>query len=108
MRARKAAILFSINLSPPRYAISTLIAGVSIRDVPTHIDERGSVVEIYDTRWRWHPAPIVVAHCFTIRPGFAKGWGLHKTHENRYFILQGDMDLVLYDPRPDSSTCGQV
>ena len=88
MRAeRRAAILFSIKLfaaaardrqtvSPEGNAISTLIEGVSIRDVPTHIDERGSVVEIYDTRWRWHPAPIVFAHCFTIRPGFAKGWGL--------------------------------
>src|SRR5260370_401959 len=57
-----------------------LIEGVSIRDVPTHIDERGSVVEIYDPRWGWHPAPMVFAHCFKIRPGFVKGWGLHKTH----------------------------
>jgi dTDP-4-dehydrorhamnose 3,5-epimerase len=88
--------------------VQSLIEGVSIRDVPTHTDERGSVVEIYDPRWGWHPAPMVFAHSFTIRPGFVKGWGLHETHEDRYFILFGDMELVLFDPRPDSSTYGKV
>lgn len=84
------------------------IDGVSIREVPTHTDERGSLVEIYDPRWGWHPAPMVFAHCFTIRPGYVKGWGLHETHEDRYFILFGDMELVLFDPRPNSPTCGKV
>ena len=96
------------TVTPEGKTIAVLIEGVRIRDVPTHVDERGSVVEIYDLRWLWHPAPVVSAHCFTIRPGFVKGWGLHKTHEDRYFILQGDMVLVLYDPRPDSSTYGHV
>jgi dTDP-4-dehydrorhamnose 3,5-epimerase len=88
--------------------VQNLIEGVSIREVPTHTDERGSVVEIYDLRWNWHPAPLVFAHSFTIRPGFVKGWGLHETFEDRYFILLGDMELVLFDPRPDSSTYGKV
>lgn len=96
------------TVSPSGKIVKTLIEGVSIRQVPTHVDERGSVVELYDPRWGWHPAPMVFAHCFTIRPGFVKGWGLHKTHEDRYFILQGEIALVLFDPRPDSSTCGQV
>ncbi len=96
------------TVSPSGDVVRALIEGVSIRDAPTHVDERGSVVEIYDPRWGWHPAPMVFAHCFTIRPGFVKGWGLHKTHEDRYFILHGEMALVLFDPRPDSSTCGQV
>jgi dTDP-4-dehydrorhamnose 3,5-epimerase len=89
-------------------SINALVEGVSIREAPTHFDERGSVVEIYDTRWGWHPAPLVFAHCFTIRPGYVKGWGLHKRHQDRYFILQGEMELVLFDPRPESSTYGHV
>jgi dTDP-4-dehydrorhamnose 3,5-epimerase len=88
--------------------VEGLIEGVSIREVPTHTDERGSVVEIYDLRWGWRPDPLVFAHCFTIRPGIVKGWGLHKNHEDRFFILLGDMELVLFDPRPDSSTYGKV
>jgi dTDP-4-dehydrorhamnose 3,5-epimerase len=88
--------------------VSGLIEGVSIRPSPTHIDQRGSVVEVYDLRWNWHPDPLSFIHCFTIRPGFVKGWGLHKEHEDRYFIISGEMDLVLFDPRPKSSTYGRV
>ena len=48
------------------------------------------------------------AYCFTIRPGVVKGWNLHREHEDRYALLHGEMELVLYDPRPESSTCGEV
>jgi dTDP-4-dehydrorhamnose 3,5-epimerase len=37
-----------------------------------------------------------------------KGWSLHREHEDRYTIIAGEMDLVLFDPRPDSPTCGEV
>ncbi|HEY4408153.1 MAG TPA: hypothetical protein VGN55_26160, partial [Xanthobacteraceae bacterium] len=77
------------TVTPESKMIGPLVEGVRIREAPTHTDERGSVVEIYDLRWKWHQAPLVSAHCFTVRPGFVKGWGLHKTHEDRYFILQG-------------------
>jgi dTDP-4-dehydrorhamnose 3,5-epimerase len=63
---------------------------------------------MFDPRWQWHPDPLVFVYSFTIKPGFAKGWNLHKEHEDRYFILQGEMELVLFDPRPQSSTYGEV
>jgi dTDP-4-dehydrorhamnose 3,5-epimerase len=88
--------------------LSRLTEGVTFHDVPTHVDQRGSVVELYDPRWNWHPAPLIFAHCFTVRPGYVKGWGLHQTHEDRYFILSGELLLVLFDPRPGSSTYGEV
>ena len=63
---------------------------------------------MFDLRWNWHPDPIVFVYSFTIRPGRIKGWGMHKEHEDRYFVLCGEMEVVLYDPRPDSPTKGQV
>ena len=78
------------------------------RDAVTHLDERGSVVELFDPRWRWHPDPLVFPYSFTIRPGMIKGWGMHREHEDRYFILSGEMELVLYDEREDSPTRGLV
>ena len=33
---------------------------------------------------------------------------MHKTHEDRYCIMQGEMKVVLYDPRPDSATFGKI
>jgi len=89
-------------------SIDALIEGVSFREVPTHSDGRGSVVELFDTRWQWHPDPLVFAYSFTLRPGCAKGWNLHKLHDDRYCLLQGEMELTLYDVRPDSTTCGLV
>jgi len=37
-----------------------------------------------------------------------KGWGIHHQHEDRYCILSGEMEVVLYDPREDSPTRGLV
>src|SRR5688572_21796367 len=80
--------------------------GVVFKDVTTHVDERGTVVELFDPRWEWHPDPLVFVYSFTVRPGMVKGWGMHKRHDDRYFILQGEMEVVLYDDRPDSPTRG--
>jgi dTDP-4-dehydrorhamnose 3,5-epimerase len=94
------------TVTPAGESTTRLPAGVMRRDAITHIDARGSVVELFDPRWQWHPDPLVFSYAFTIRPGIVKGWGMHKLHEDRYFILSGEMELVLYDERPDSPTHG--
>lgn len=91
-----------------RTSIAKLVDGMTIRNSVRHDDDRGSVTEVYDPRWGWHQDPLVFSYIFTIRPGTVKGWGLHKQHEDRYFVISGEMELVLYDPRPDSSTYGKV
>lgn len=42
----------------------------------------------------------------TCRPGKWKGWGIHDFHEDRYSIISGEMLLVLFDDRNESSTKG--
>lgn len=96
------------TVTPDGERLDQLPQGVTFRDVPTHIDDRGSVCEIYDSRWTWHPDPLVFVYAFTIRPGKIKGWALHKKHEDRYFIMNGELEVVLYDARPESSTHGLV
>ncbi len=103
-----AAVRDVATVTPNGDRLQRLTDGVSFRPVPTHVDVRGSLVEMSDPRWRWHPDPFDFSYCVTIRPGVAKGWNLHKEHEDRYFVLQGEMDLLLYDPRPESSTYGTV
>jgi len=78
--------------------------GVTFRRAVTHIDARGTVCELFDPRWDWHPDPLVFVYMFTLRPGMVKGWGLHKLHEDRYFVVSGEMEVVMYDVRPDSPT----
>ena len=63
--------------------------GFRERQGVTHVDDRGTVTELFDTRWDWHPDPFVFAYTYTIREGRAKGWGLHQHHEDRYYLLDG-------------------
>ena len=88
--------------------VGQLTDGVSVRQILTQVDDRGTVFELYDPRWNFHPKPMVFAYCFTLRPGRVKGWALHKNHEDRYVLVQGQLKLVLFDPRPSSSTYGEI
>lgn len=96
------------TVTPNGESIAKLPFGVSFHDLVTHVDERGEVCELLDPRWGWHKDPIVFVYSFMIRPGMIKGWGLHKKHEDRYCIFFGDLEVVLYDVRPDSPTQGMV
>jgi dTDP-4-dehydrorhamnose 3,5-epimerase len=96
------------TVTPVGQPMHRLTEGVMVRDLQTHVDERGSLVELFDPRWGWHDEPLVFAYCFTIHPGYVKGWNLHQHHEDRYCLLQGEMELVFYDPRPGSATYGEV
>jgi hypothetical protein len=107
MKARTAplsGVRDPATVTPNGKSISPLPDGVTVRDVTTHVDERGTVCEMFDSRWNWHPAPVVFAYTFSLRPGMIKGWGMHQFHDDRYFILFGELLLVLYDDRPNSRT----
>lgn len=87
-------------------SLAQLPEGVILRDLITHTDDRGTVCELYDPRWGIHPAPLVFAYAFTIRPGAAKGWGVHREHDDRYAFLTGELELVFYDGREGAATAG--
>ena len=88
--------------------LTKLPHGVSFKEVRTHVDDRGSLCEMFDPRWKWHKDPFFYTYIFTIRPGIIKGWGMHKAHEDRYFLLSGEMEVILYDDRKNSPTKGLV
>ena len=82
--------------------------GVSFHNVTTHVDDRGWVCEVYDPRWGWSDEPLRYIYATALRPGAIKAWAMHEKNEDRYFILLGEVQLVLYDARPNSATRGQV
>lgn len=89
-------------------SVTPLIHGVVIRQQPTQTDGRGTLCEILDLRWGVADEPIVSVYQFTIRPGKAKGWHLHRLHDDRIFVSRGEIKVVLYDDRDDSPTKGLV
>jgi dTDP-4-dehydrorhamnose 3,5-epimerase len=88
--------------------VAPTLPGVRRHQTPSHVDERGWLVELFHPGWEIATDPLVSAYVTTVRPGYAKGWGLHREHYDRYFLLVGAIELVLYDVRPDSPTLGQV
>lgn len=86
--------------------IGRLPVGVILRDLVTHVDDRGTTCELYDPRWGVSPDALAFAYLFTIRPGAAKGWGMHKEHEDRYAFVGGELEVALYDARDGSPTAG--
>lgn len=85
-----------------------MIYGVEIAAATTLADERGTLCEISNLALKVHPAPLVYVYQFTIRPGMIKGWHVHYLHDDRIFLSQGSVKVVLYDDRPDSPTYQMV
>ena len=88
--------------------LTPLIDGVVIRNATTQIDDRGTLCEILHPAWGVHPAPFTYVYQFTIRPGKIKGWHSHHFHDDRIFLSQGTIKVVLYDERPQSPTYRMV
>lgn len=92
------------TVTPEGAPLQPLIDGVQIRPAVTQTDERGTLCEIFNPQWAFHPDPITYVYQFTIRPGMIKGWHVHHLHDDRIFINQGAVKVVLYDDRPASPT----
>src|SRR5262245_52610400 len=69
--------------------IQELIDGVAIRRPPTHVDERGSVCEVYDVRWEFSDDDLVYVYHVTVTPGQIKGWVVHLEQADRIFVYAG-------------------
>ena len=94
--------------TPDGEPILQLIDGVKLRPAVTLSDDRGTLCEILNPSWGLHPAEIVYVYQFTIRPGKIKGWHQHHLHDDRIFISQGTIKVVLYDARTESPTYGMI
>ena len=85
--------------------LDVTIEGVVLRRLgPIHVDHRGSLLEVLDTRDPFWRDPIAYAYRFTVLPARIKGWGMHELQCDRYLIVSGRLRVVLYDGRPDSPT----
>lgn len=94
------------SVHPDGQSLHPLPEGVSIRPLITHFDGRGSTAELFDPRWGWNNAPLTSASLVTIRPHRVKGWAYHRRLEDRFALIEGEVEIVLFDDREESSTRG--
>ena len=92
------------TVTPAGQRTDALIDGVVVRRIAPQEDERGEICEIFDPRWNVLPAPLVYVYQATVRPGYVKGWIVHREQDDRLFVAIGRVRIVLYDDRPESPT----
>ena len=91
-------------------SVKSIIDGVLMRTVVSHVDYRGRVFELINIERDpefWND-PVIASYVFTIRPGTLKGWGVHEHKDDRYNLISGETLTVLYDARFDSPTYQQI
>jgi len=84
-----------------------LIKGVEVIPLQQIPDERGKVMHmlrIDDTHFQGFGE----IYFSVVYPGVIKGWHLHRRMTLNYAVVSGMVKLVLYDPREDSTTKGQM
>jgi dTDP-4-dehydrorhamnose 3,5-epimerase len=90
----------------PDQVMARRIAGVRVERVPGYHDHRGALFPFLDLARPFWSEPVVHGYLFTLRPGRIKGWGMHKRQADRYFVLAGNLRVVLYDGREEAPTAG--
>ena len=84
-----------------------MIAGVAVHPLRKIADERGAVFHMLraDAPHFQKFGEIYFSKAY---PGVIKGWHLHRRMTLNYAVVTGMAKIVLYDPRPDSPTRGEV
>ena len=84
-----------------------MIDGVQVFPLRRIQDERGAVLHMLRADDP-HFERFGEIYFSVIYPGVIKGWHLHSRMTINYAVVDGNIKLVLFDQRPDSTTKGQL
>lgn len=84
-----------------------MIEGVKIIPLATFLDERGLVRHMMRSTDP-HFNGFGEIYFSVIFPGAIKGWHVHRRMELNYAVVSGNIKLVLYDGRKDSTSYGKI
>jgi dTDP-4-dehydrorhamnose 3,5-epimerase len=94
------------TVHPDGSRIAPEIAGVSFRPAVTQADERGTLTEIYSTRWPEGLESAPHVYEVTALPGSVRAWVVHLDQDDRLYFSVGLLKIGLYDARPGSPSEG--
>jgi dTDP-4-dehydrorhamnose 3,5-epimerase len=84
-----------------------MIAGVKVKKLAGHCDERGRLFEVLRNDDELFE-DFGQAYITTVYPGVVKAWHLHEQQTDNVCLVSGLLKLVVFDPRRDSPSHGQV
>jgi dTDP-4-dehydrorhamnose 3,5-epimerase len=84
-----------------------MIEGVKQKKLRVIPDERGRLMEVLRSDDELF-SKFGQVYITTAYPGVVKGWHYHKKQIDNFAVVKGMIKLVLYDPREDSPTKGEI
>ena len=84
-----------------------MIQGVLVKQLSQIADERGKIMHMLRADDP-HFENFGEIYFSIVYPGVVKGWHIHKDMTLNYAVVSGMIKLVLYDPRKDSKTRGEI
>jgi len=84
------------------------IEGVVLKSLDTHVDQRGFFREIIRATDGFFEEGFGQWSHSLMYPGVIKAWHIHKKQTDWWYVGTGVLKVVLYDRRPESSTCRQT
>ncbi len=84
-----------------------MIAGVIVKELRRHVDERGYLMEILRSDDECF-AGFGQAYISAAFPGIVKAWHAHRNQTDNMCCVCGMVRFGLYDDRPESPTYGQT
>jgi len=84
-----------------------MIDGVLVKPLSQIADERGKVMHMLRADDS-HFEQFGEIYFSVVYPGVVKGWHLHKEMTLNYAVISGMVKFVLYDPRENSPTKGEI
>jgi dTDP-4-dehydrorhamnose 3,5-epimerase len=97
------------NPSPVTHGAAAVgrVAGVVVRELVTHPDDRGRLFEVLRADDP-HFSGFGQAYVTTTYPGVVKAWHRHQLQDDVFCCLVGMIKLVIHDARVGSSTPGST
>lgn len=85
------------------------IDGMKVRQLVTHLDGRGDVIELWSETWLGDGVlPTRHVYQSATDVGVIKAWHLHEVHTDQFTCTRGKLQVVVADVREGSPTFGQV
>jgi len=84
-----------------------MIAGVRLRALVRHADDRGSFTELLRSDWPEF-AGFAQASLTMNYPGVIRGWHWHRRQTDCLAVLAGMAKVPLFDARKESPTAGEI
>jgi dTDP-4-dehydrorhamnose 3,5-epimerase len=84
-----------------------MIKDVLVKPLSQITDERGKIMHMLRADDP-HFQKFGEIYFSVVYPNVVKGWHIHKEMTLNYAVVSGMIKLVLYDPRPDSKTKGEI